>query len=328
MKIFYLVILFTSLVHAGDGIAAGRSQSQGHFFEIYGGYGELNSLSGQLQETQNGVLISGGLNTDFNQLGLEDGTESLLLGASLTGKWFTLLIDYRQNSINASGTAESEIRLNVDQVFFNGNSYEYLLIPVNSQYTLKSDTNLLGIGLRFTPFTVNPAGNLRFTPWIHLGVQYVDSSFDLDSENAASLEVAGFQSRAYVVNGRASGSGQLIIPEYGLGGEFRFLFHDQENTGPELSAYATYKILDLDGSLDSIGVEDDAFDRLKVSYTALEIGANFYYPLGESVDLLLGLYFEQIESNTVLSSKPSVGDFQREVDLDYTLYGLRAGLRF
>jgi hypothetical protein len=330
IKILSPILLCALSIHLSvfsDSIAAGRVKNN-YAFEVYGGYGQLNSLSGRLQETQNGSVINGGLDTDFNQLGIEDGSESMLIGGSLTGKWFTLLLDYRQNTIEASGTADSEIRLNVDSINFNGQSFEYLLIPVNSDYTLDSETNLLGLGLRFTPFTVNPTGNVRFTPWIHAGLQYIDSTFDLNSGNSASIQGAGFQGRSYVVNGRATGEAQLIIPEIGIGGELRFLFHDGEDSGPELTLFGTYKLLDLEGNLDSIGVDDDEFDRLSVTYTALELGANFYYPLGDSVDLLIGLYLEQVESNTVLESKPSVGTFQREVDLDYTLYGLRAGLRF
>ena len=320
-------ILYLLSTKATAEMASGRVADSFHF-EIYGGLGEINSLSGKLIETQNSALVSGGLNTDFGQLGIDDGTDSLLIGGSISGKWITFLVDYRQNTIDASGIADSEIRLSADQVNFGGQSFEYLLIPVGSEYTLESDTNLLGLGLRFTPLTINPGGRVRFTPWIHAGLQYVDTTFDLDSANNTSIETGGFQSRTYVVNGRASGEAQLIIPEIGFGGEVRFLFHDEESTGPEVTLYGTYKILDLQGDLDTIGVEDDEFDRLDVSYSSLEIGANFYYPLGDSVDLLVGIYFEDVETNTVLESKPSAGNFEREVELDYTLFGLRAGLRF
>jgi len=330
IKTISFILLYALTFHLSahaDTLGGGRVKNN-YSFEAYGGYGQLSSLSGKIVETRNSSLISGGLNTDFDQLGIDEGSESMLIGGSITGKWFTLLVDYRQNTIEASGTADSEIRLNVDEVIFNGQRFEYLLIPVDSEYTLDSDTNLLGIGLRFTPFTINPEGRVRFIPWLHLGVQYVDTTFNLDSGNTVNVQVDGFQNRVFAVNGRASGEAQLLIPEYGGGGEIRFLFHDNESKGPELTLYGTYKILDLAGDLDSIGIEDDEFERLDVSYTALEVGVNFYLPMGDAVDLLVGLYLEQVESSTILESNPSAGDFQREVDLDYTLYGLRAGLRF
>ncbi|MEX2605988.1 MAG: hypothetical protein WD708_01480 [Kiritimatiellia bacterium] len=309
-------------------IGGGRSQDQTLHLEVYGGAGQLNSISGSVRETRNGGVISGGLYTDLNELGINDGSESLLIGGKFTWKWLSLLVDYRSNTIDASGTADTELRLNVDSIPFQGRNLEYLLIPEDSTYQVDSTTDLLGFGLRFTPLTLNPEGRIRFTPWLHLGVQYIQTDFSIDSGATVRLEGAGFQNRTYAVRGRASGTAELVIPEYGLGAELRVLFHDPNETGPELAAYATWKILDFDGSLDTIGVEADEFENLIFDYSALELGVNFYFPLGKSVDLLAGLYMEQVEVNTELTSKPNLGDFKREVDLDYTLLGLRAGLRF
>jgi hypothetical protein len=169
------------------------------YLDIYGGLGQVSSISGSVRETRNGSQISGGLNTDLGELGIEDGSESILFGGSLTWKWITLLVDVRNNSVDASGTADSEIRLNVDGVNFGGQTFDYLLIPVGSEYTIDAESNWIGAGLRFTPFTVNPEGRVRFTPWIHLGAQYVDTTFEIDSGNTVTLQVPGFGNRVYAV---------------------------------------------------------------------------------------------------------------------------------
>ncbi|MDA3875364.1 MAG: hypothetical protein PF795_15565, partial [Kiritimatiellae bacterium] len=313
----------------GDGWSGGgRSQSQAMHLEVYGGVGQVDSISGSVRETRDGGEVSGGLYTDLNDLGINDGSESLLIGGKFIWKWLSLLVDYRSNTIDASGTSESELRLNVDSIAFQGLDLEYLLIPVDSTYQVDSTTDLLGLGLRFTPLTLNPRGRIRFTPWLHLGVQYIQTDFSIDSGNTIRLEAAGFQNRVYAVRGRASGTAELVIPEYGLGAELRMLFHEPNAAGPELAAYATWKILDFDGSLDTIGVEADDFENLVFEYSALELGVNLYFPLGTTAELLAGVYLEQVEVNTELTSKPSAGDFQREVDLDYTLLGVRAGIRF
>ncbi|WFB35114.1 hypothetical protein P3T73_13190 [Kiritimatiellota bacterium B12222] len=325
---FLISICLLSSLHADDAIAAGRTQSQGHYYEVYGGIGNLSSLSGRVQETAGGSLISGGLDTNLQDLGIDEGSGSYMFGGKITGKWFTWLIDYRQNTIEASGTADTELNLSVDGLSYNGQSLDYLLIPVDSEYSIQSDTNMLGIGARFTPFTINPKGKVRFTPWAYLGIQYVDSTFEVDSGNTVNVKVGDFNQRVIAVNGRASGDTQLIIPEYGLGGEVRFLFHEEAEKGPELLLYGTYKILSISGDLDTLGIEDDEFQRLDLSYTAVDAGITLYWPMSETLDLMLGLNMEQVETNTVLDSAPSAGNFQRDVDLNYTLYGLRAGLRF
>ncbi|MDF3130200.1 hypothetical protein P0Y35_13415 [Kiritimatiellaeota bacterium B1221] len=327
MKIFLMIMLTIpfALIRAEDNFAWGRAQSQDRYLELYGGYGDMNSLEGRVQETQNGSLISGGLDTSLVDLNIDSGSEVVSFGGQITGRWFSLLVDYRQSAVNASGTAQSEIRLSVDDLAFNGQQLDYLLIPVGSDYAVSADTTWLGFGLRLTPFTLNPKGNVRFTPWLHVGAQYIVSDFSIDAGSTGSVEVSGFENRTYAVNGNASGEAQLIVPEYGLGGEVRILFHEAEASGPEMVIYGTYKILDYDGALEDIGVEDDTFDNMTISYTFLEIGSNVYFPVSDSLDLLVGLYYEQVDSNTVLQSE---SNYQREVDLNYSMFGLRAGLRF
>jgi opacity protein-like surface antigen len=330
-KTLLCVLLTTALATAAsaDGwIVGGRTQNQSRVLEIYAGIGDMGSLEGRVQETANGGVVSGGLDTSLLDLNIDSGSEVFILGGKITGRWFSVLVDYRQSSISGSGTADSEIRLNVDQVSFAGQSLEYLLIPVGSDYDVSADTTWLGVGLRFNAFTLNPTGQVRFTPWLHLGAQYIASDFSIDAGSTLRIEIPGFDSRAYAVNGNASGEAQLLVPEYGFGGEVRWLLGEEAASPAELSFFATYKILNYDGALSSIGVDAEEFENLTVDYTSIELGANFYYPLSESIDLLVGLYYEQVDSNTVLASKPSSIDYQREVDLNYSLYGLRAGLRF
>lgn len=322
------LLFFAGTLYAGESITWGRSQSQGHYFDIYAGYGDMGTLEGRVQETAGGAVVSGGLDTSLVDLNIDSGSDVISLGAQLTGKWFTLLVDYRKNDLEASGTAETEIRLSVDDISFNGQTLDYLLIPAGTDYDVSADTTWLGLGLRLTPFTLNPAGKLRFTPWLHAGAQYIVSDFNIDAGSTVRVEVPGFGDRAYAVQGSASGEAQLIVPEYGGGAEFRIYFGEEEAPGPELALYGTYKILDYEGSLDDIGVEDDAFEDLKIDYTSLELGANLFWPAGERVDFLLGIYYEQVDSNTTLIAKPSEGNYQREVELNYAMYGLRAGLRF
>ncbi|MGA0334242.1 MAG: hypothetical protein ACO3N7_06445 [Kiritimatiellia bacterium] len=325
--LFPALLLLLTFPAFSQSLSGGRAQSQSATLEFYGGLGQMTSLEGRVQETRNGAQISGGLDTSLVDLNINDGSDVTMIGAKITGKWFTLLVDHRQSNVSASGEAEGEIRLKVDGISFAGQDLDYLLIPAGGAYSIESDTTWLGLGLRFTPFTINPEGRVRFTPWLHLGVQYIQSEYDVDAGSTVRLSAAGFGDRVYAVNGSATGKAELILPEYGLGGEVRVWLGEAE-ASPELVGFATWKILEYDGALDDLGVEDDSFDQLDLSYSSLELGANLYFPVGDRLDLLVGLYYEQVDSTTILTSKPSAGNFQREVELNYAITGLRAGLRF
>lgn len=326
--LFFFVLITAGLVRAESSIAGGRVQDKPVYVDLYGGIGQVTSLSGSVSEVQNGSLISGGLNVDLKDLGIEDGSETTMFGGSITWKWVTLLVDVRNNTVEASGTADSELRLNVDNLEFNGVNLEYLLLPVGTDFNIDAESNWIGAGLRITPFTLNPEGRVRFTPWLHLGAQFVDTSYTIDSGNTLRLDIPGFGERVFAVGGTATGEAQLLIPEYGIGAEVRFRFFDPGERGMELVAAGTYKILQFDGSLDSIGFDDADFENLTIDYTALELGLDLYAPLGQGITVRAGVFLEQVDGAVDLDSKPSVGDFQRELDGDYTLTGFRAGIRF
>lgn len=328
------LLLCTLVLHlqsfAEDGyLQGGWVRDDRRNFEIYAGAGEVTSLSGSVVELQGGGLISGGLNADLSSLGVDEGSGSTFFGGAFMGKWLTLRVDVRNNSIESSGTATADFRINVDGVPVpGGGSLEYLVIPVGSDFTLDADSNWIGTGLRFTPFTLNASGRVRFTPWLHLGVQYVDTSFTIDSGDSVTIEAPGFGGRTFAVNGEATGDAQLLIPEYGFGGEVRFRFHEEGERGIQLVASGTFKVLQFDGTLSSIGFEADEFDDLSIDYTALDMGLELLYPIGDSMFIKGGLFYEQVDGNVELDSKPSAGNFTRELDGDYTLTGFRVGVQF
>jgi len=321
-----LLSCFLVTAHAQQPIiGAGRAVPPGFSFEIYGGLGSMDSLEGGVKETRGNEILSGGLSADLDELGLGDDTSSIFLGARAYNQWVTFLVDYRNTTLDASGTAEQDIRLDVDSVSFGGLNLDYLLIPADTDYDIEAEASFLGLGLRVTPFTFFPEGRVRITPWVHLGLQLISADYDVDAGATVDLNSVGFPSRTYAERGQASGSEEAGIPEYGIGGEVRILLGDK---GAELVGQATYKLLDFQGAIDSLGVDGDEFEDIDFDYTALEMNIFLVYPLNEDLDLLAGLYVEQVDINATLESDDSFGDFDREIDLSYTIYGIRAGFRF
>jgi hypothetical protein len=139
------------------------------------------------------------------------------------------------------------------------------------------------------------------------------------------LQSVGFPSRVYAEQGQADGKEEAGIPEYGIGGEVRLLLGDG---GAEVVGEFTYKLLDFQGAIDSLGVDDDEFKDIDFDYTALEANLYLVYPLNDGLDLLAGVYMEQVDMTAVLDADRDLGEFERDVDVSYSLIGFRAGLRF
>lgn len=323
-----VLLLFPAVLSANDLVGAGRAVPDHFQFEIYGGYGGVEALSGEVRERRDAQVFEQGVNADLEDLNLDDGIDSWFWGLRTYNRWVTFLFDYRHSAVDASGRAKEEYRLNVDSIAFAGLSLDYLIIPVDAEYSIDAETAWLGAGFRITPFTLFPEGRIRFTPWAHLGLQYITADYDVDAGATVDLETDGFTGRVYAERGRAKGEAEAAIPEYGLGGEVRVLFHDgSKDFGPELVAQATWKLLDFQGAIDSLGVDSETFEDIDFDYSALEANLYLVYPLNERLDLLAGVYVEQVDVSTILSDNRGA-EFEREVDLSYTLYGLRAGFRF
>jgi hypothetical protein len=327
LVIFAAAMSSISFLHAQDILGAGRAIPPGFQFEIYGGVGSMENLTGGVKETKGGGLLSGGLTADLEELGIDEDISTWFWGARAYNPWVTFLFDYRSSSLEASGTADREYRLEVDSVAFAGLDLDYLLIPVNTEYDISAETNWLGLGLRVTPFTIFPEGRVRITPWVHLGVQIIQAEYDIDAGASVDIASFGLPSRVYAERGQASGKEEAGIPEYGIGGEVRLLLGN-EPKGAEIVGQFTYKLLDFQGAIDSLGADAEDFEDIDFTYTALEANIFLVYPLNDGLDLLAGVYVEQVDISAVLDSDDRFGSYEREIDVSYSIYGLRAGLRF
>jgi hypothetical protein len=101
-----------------------------------------------------------------------------------------------------------------------------------------------------------------------------------------------------------------------------------EPKGAEIVGQFTYKLLDFQGAIDSLGADAEDFEDIDFTYTALEANIFLVYPLNDGLDLLAGVYVEQVDISAVLDSDDRFGSYEREIDVSYSIYGLRAGLRF
>lgn len=325
-------LAFLSLCTAGalqaQWIAGGRTDPKGFATEIYGGLGTIRDVKGTVGENKQDDFLPGGLTVDFSELGLKDDAQSLVLGGKLKGKWLTFFVDYRQSSAKGSGVAQQEFRFRVDGITFEGQELGFLLVPVDTTYNMDVESLWFGGGFRVTPLTLNPEGRLRFTPWVHLGLQYTNYEYTIDAGTVASVEFEGQTRRLFARQGRGTNREEAVIPEYGFGGELRFDFNPADPDSIQLVAESTFKFLDFQGAISRVGLNADNFDDIDFTYKAIETNLYGIFPLGERVQLLAGLYMEKVDIDYTLSGESRIAALNRDVTLEYTIIGARVGFRF
>lgn len=309
-------------------VGAGRARQDGFSFDLFLGHGGMRDLGGGVEERLETELLPGGLNIDLKDLGLDDDATFWFWGARATNRWVTFLFDYRTSSIKASGTADREYRFSVDGFDFAGQTLEYLIIPVNAEYEVDMTNTWIGAGVRVTPFHINPRGRVAFTPWLHLGLQYIDFTYDVDAGATVDVEVEGRTGRVFARQGQARSRETAGIPEYGLGAEFNLRFHPPGESGSRLVAGFTWKYLDFQGAISRLGMDGDDFRDIDLIYEALEFNLYLLVPLNERLDLIAGLYAERVDISYTLEGDRSFDGLDRDVTLKYTQYGARVGFRF
>lgn len=322
-----LIWMVCGLLWGQSWVGPGRG-TEGLSLEITGGIGGVEDVKGTVNERISGGGFTGGLNLDLGALGIDEDASSQFFGVKLMNAWVTFFANVYQGSVAGAGTTDEDVRLSVDGVSFAGQTLEFLLIPQGGEYDLELDTTWIGVGGRLTPLTLNPEGRVRVTPWLHLGVQYVELSYDVNAGATTTIQVDAATQRTFAVRGRARNTEEALLPEYGFGGEIRVDLWEQAGRPVQVVGDATFKKLDLQDGLGSLGFDDDAFDGLDFNYESLEMNVYVLFPLTEGLDLLGGVYVEQVEMAYTLMGDRGVAGLDREISLEYMLYGVKAGLKF
>jgi hypothetical protein len=76
-----------------------------------------------------------------------------------------------------------------------------------------------------------PENILSFTPWIHLGLQVIAGTFEVEAGPAERIQLYENPPREYVVGGKGEGDFGVFAPELGAGGELRMYLGQTQKTG-------------------------------------------------------------------------------------------------
>ena len=317
----------------------GRIIEPGKSFEISVHAGTLTDLSGRVDEQSRLVQDFGSSlrdtpeSYDFEELGFDD--DYSVIGFTLEKQWkyFTLRLKSNMASIDAKNNAVRDFYIGVDEVNFGGQEYEYMYIPEGESYDAEMDLYIAHVSAMWTPWTFGAKTPLEFTPWISLGVYGVLSDFEVSAGEARGITLSENPPREYVIGGKGEGTNGGAIPEIGIGGQLTTWFSDRlsmELTGH--LAFAAY-----DGSTSTIGIDSRNAKELDMTYYNLELGARLVWEINDEVDFFAGASIELIDSEAEVKAESGQSEeeiltkrekFDKDIELEYTIFTFEAGFRF
>ena len=294
---------------------------------IGGGVNETNRAINELRDNPDAPE-----SFTFQELGLTESTKTFGLSIEYQWKWVTLFVDTTYMEAQADGIAPRDLFIGVDEVFYDGQSYDYQVIEQGSAYTGDLDIWVLNPRVAFTPVTVNPGGATQFVPWVLVGLFTLGGNVDVDAGPARGTELYENPVRTYVQGGKSSGSAAAFAPEIGLGGELKFRVGNRSR----LSFQGNYSIFEFKGSTGDLGVSSRNEKNVDVDYTALDAKVFYELPLRGTSNFVIGASFRNVEVNALSSAIPKPEDeilelrekFDKDIDLEIETFVINLGFRW
>lgn len=238
----------------------------------------------------------------FQELGLSDSDSTYGLSLEYQWKWVTLFIDGTFMEVSATGTAPRDFFIGVKDVRFEGQAYEYQLIPEGTTYEGFLDMLIINARTAFTPVTVNAGGNGEFVPWVWVGLFSMAGQFDIDAGPATGVVPYEFPPRNYVVGGKSDGDAAAAAPEIGLGGELTF----RPTERSRLSFVGNVGWFQLSASTSDFGISSRNEKNVEFDYTTYDARVYWEMPMTDRSHFVVGLryYYVDIDALSEAQDRP------------------------
>lgn len=333
----FLVFMGTSVASAQ--IQWGRDLEDRNTFSIGLTLGQVFGLDGEVQETTRpietiGAPTSGAPPEDYSwkELGFDDSF--FVGGLTLEKMWRFVTLQshalYGQHSV--SGTADRNFYIGVGTVRHGGQSYDYMVIPENEQFSGDIDAYAFDARMLITPLSFGSSRSIQFTPWVHLGVFGFIADYEINA--GPSQKVIQYENppRDYVVGGRGTGRTGLLVPELGFGGELSLAFNDRVRLS--LQGHAAF--LKYKGSNRDFGVSSRNEKAVEVDYRNIGARVLLEMAMNNRVDLILGVEFQYWTGDADVRAKDKPEEemralrekFDKEVHFEMSSVLGILGLRF
>lgn len=234
--------------------------------------------------------------SDFNL----DGSYGLF-GLSCDAMWsfVGLQLDTAFFSPSTRATARRDYYIAVgDDIEYQGNSYDHLLIPKGTTFDADLTGNLSELTLRLVPVGFKAGESLRINPSLELGVLFFGGKYEIDAGETTGVKTYQNPPEDFAIGGQASGYAGLIAPQWGPGLEVRF--GGEDSLGFDVQAH--YLFCDYDGSTTFFTSSDHREKNLEFTHRNLRVRGQIEIPM-ERTALNVGVQVQWIDTEGLVSSK-------------------------
>jgi hypothetical protein len=340
LRAIVLGLLVSSLV--AQSAAAGE---RGRHFEpglrsrLTFSYGELDPFDASVRETDRPINELRAENQRDNaefysieDFGFEQSHDIWGIAYEYAWKHVSIFADTSRFSADAVATAPRDLFLSVDEIGFDGRTFDYQAIPVGTLYDAELTTNLLNTRVAYTPWTFAPGGTVQFVPWVHLGVVYLAADFDIDAGPALGVQLYENPPREYVINGSGSGDVSGAGPELGFGGELTARLGERSR----LVLQANASVFQISATTGELGFSSRREKALDYDYRAADLRLYFETPITAGSLFLVGLQYKWLDIDALSEALERPEDevlelrekFNKDIHLDMSTVNLTIGFRF
>lgn len=320
-------------------VRRGRDLENRNTFSIAFTLGSVFELDGEVQETTRpveeiGGPTSGAAPEDYSWRELGFDRNFAVWGFMLEKMWryVTLSGHFFTGNPTVSGVADRDYYIGVSDVSFGGRSFDYMVIPEGTEYKGEIDLYSFDLRLLITPVSFGSSTGAQFTPWLQLGFMAFLADYDINAGPAEGLTQYENPPRDYVIRGRGTGVTGVVVPEYGLGAEFRYAF--TERWALAIQAHAAF--LRFKGSNSQLGVRSRNEKNLDVDYRNFSARASMEWAMNPKINIIAGVEYQYWTGEAEIRAKDRPEEeilalrekFDKDANFTFSSLSAFLGLRF
>ncbi|MBR6023175.1 MAG: hypothetical protein IK066_12245 [Kiritimatiellae bacterium] len=227
-----------------------------------------------------------------------------MLGLSWNRNWqgFRLQLDTSFLNPEIDSTASRDYWLTVQgDVDYRGRSYDHMLIPAGSPFSMELLGNMTELTLSLVPFGFQSEnGWLTVTPSLDAGLLALVGQYTIDAGDARGVREYQNPPEQFVVGGHSDGFGGAAMPQVGVGVNIVA----GEADGVQLELDAHYLMMTYNGSTGFFTTAEHRKKDLDLDHRNIRVRGAMSFPMGKT-RLIAGLQVELIDLEGTLESTGS-----------------------
>lgn len=222
----------------GDFIEAGRVLPEKRDVHLRLLIGNVTKMEGMVEETHRKLYdVTGSYwkqdtreKYDLNDFSMDGSYPAVGWAIDVAGKWFTFEYESLWMNPKTTTTARRDYYIGVgSDIEYNGASYDHMMIPKGSEFSMHMVGGTTDLRLLFTPVTIKPVETLAISPWVCAGLFLFLGTYDIDAGSPRGTMQYQNPPENFVVGGKSDGILALGLPEWGYGLEMRIGGPDSVN---------------------------------------------------------------------------------------------------